>query len=189
MSFNLNEIIIIGTFIISIMALIFSAFAFFRGRNIDLQNQLYLKKLEAFESLIGEFVKLLTLYRNYSYQLSKMDLNYLSDSDKAKLEEMPDLVDNEIEGIQKQIGMKSIYFSDSLIEEILVYLDTLYGDLDWSKGYPDNIDVHQQLEAYTKSQTQKLEYLIDKMSQELGLKEFNRKLLKRVKRGDFRFDV
>lgn len=189
MDLTIEQVGILSTFIISIIALIFSALAFFRGRNIDLQNQLHLKKLEAFESIIGEFVKLPTLYRKYSNELAKMDFNQLSNSDKEVLHEMPDLIDREIDEIQKQIGMKSIYFSSSLIEEFLTYFDSLNGNIDWPEGYPDQVYFQEQFESYIISQTQKLESLIDKMSLELGLEEFNRKLLKRVKKGDFRLDV
>lgn len=175
----------IFTGIISIIALVFSALAYFRGRNIDLQNQVYLKKLDAYSDVIGEFFKLLKVLNAIRDEAERLISENKSFVNELKLNELGDKVDNEIEQIQKEIGLKSIFFKQELIDEIIQYLDSLYGKIDTKRSQ----DPIGDLNSYISLETVKLEELIGKMRFELGLDELNKKLLKRVERGDFKMGI
>ncbi|GAB2630409.1 hypothetical protein GCM10026987_29750 [Belliella aquatica] len=149
---------------------------------------MYLKKLDAYEYTISEFLKLLSLLRSNHEKLLSMDMNNLSESEKNELNALSYVVDNEIEEIQKTIGIKSIYFSKSMLDNILSYLISLYGDLECN-NIKDNNDIPKLMESYIQTQTEEMESLINQMGDELGLDNLNQKLFKRIKKGRFRFDV
>ncbi|MCH7405261.1 hypothetical protein [Belliella aquatica] len=115
-------------------------------------------------------------------------MNNLSESEKNELNALSYVVDNEIEEIQKTIGIKSIYFSKSMLDNILSYLISLYGDLECN-NIKDNNDIPKLMESYIQTQTEEMESLINQMGDELGLDNLNQKLFKRIKKGRFRFDV
>lgn len=188
MTLNLNEFIIIGTFIISIIALIFSAFAFFRGRNIDLQNQLYLKKLDAYEAIIGEFQKVISLLQKSIEKINSLEYTNKPVGNLIELNKLSYQIDSEIDNSRNEIAKKSACFSKEFIEKILLKVDTLYGEINVN-SLVNKQKVESELESHLKLQIDNFELLINQMREELGLDHFNRKLLKRVKKGDFRIDV
>ncbi|MCF1753177.1 hypothetical protein [Mariniradius sediminis] len=170
------------TILISVIALGFSVAAYFRGRNIDLQNQVYLKKLEAYSDVIGEFFKLLKILGDVRDEAEELITGDKAFMNIVKLNELGDKIDFEIDQIHKEIGLRSIYFSEELIAEIMNYLDTLYGEIDMKNSENPIEDINSIIDF----QTQELEKLITKMRNEIGLNEMNRKLLKRVEKGDFK---
>ena len=117
-----------------------------------------------------------------------MDIENLSESEKTELNDLSYQVDFEIDEIQKVIAIKSVYFSESIIENLLSYLHALYGDLDL-ESIKKNQDIPELMESYIQKQTEELESIINQMRQELGLDNLNQKLFKRIKKGNFRFDV
>ncbi|WP_339880610.1 hypothetical protein [uncultured Algoriphagus sp.] len=167
---------------ISIIALVFSALAYLRGRNIDLQNQVYLKKLDAYSDVIGEFFKLLKVLYDIREEAERLILENKSFINELKINELGNKVDDEIEQIHNEIGLKSIFFKEELIDEIIQYLNSLYGEID-TRNSQNPIE---DLDSYIAFQTVKLEELIIKMKAELGIDELNKKLLKRVERGNFK---
>lgn len=136
----------IFTGIISIVALVFSALAYFRGRNIDLPNQVYLKKLDAYSDVIGEFFKLLKVLNAIRDEAERLISEHKSFIDEIKINELGKKVDYEIEQIQKEIGLKSIFFKQELIDEIIRYLDSLYGESD-TKSSQDPPKTSLQLQS------------------------------------------
>jgi hypothetical protein len=188
MNFTVDQFGILSTLIISVIAIIISALAFFRGRNIDLQNQLYLKKLEAYEAIFEEFIKLISLLRKNFEKLHHMDIENLSESQKDEINDLSYQVDLEIDQIQQAVLVKSVYFSNSLVEKFVAYLNSLYGDVDRNGNY-SNEEMAKLINSYTETQTEELESLINEMRNELGLDDLNQKLFKRIQKGNFRFDV
>lgn len=101
---------------ISAFALGISIASYLRGRNIDLQNQVYLKKLEAFGGIIGEFFNLLKVMGDARDEAEKLIFGDKAFMNELKLNQLGDKVDAEIEVIQKAIALKSIHFSEELFE-------------------------------------------------------------------------
>jgi len=172
------------TIAFSTAAFAISLLGYFRGRNIDLQNQVYLKKLDAYSSVIGEFFNLLNLLGNVRDEAERLISENNTFTNKLELNKLGAKIDLEIGKIQQEIAIKSIFFSEELIDETITYLGKLYGQID-SKMSQDPIS---DLNSYIVLQTQKLEDLITKMRNELGLEEMNKKLLKRIAKGKFKID-
>lgn len=185
---TLEQVGIIGTIIISIAALVLSALAFFRGRNIDLQNQLYLRKLEAYEAIIGEFQKVISLLQKSIEKINSLEYTNKPIGNLIELDKLSYQIDTEIDNSRNEIAKKSACFSKEFIEEILLKVDTLYGEINVN-SLVNKQKVESELESHLKLQIDNFESLINKMREELGLDHFNKKLLKRVKKGDFRLQI
>lgn len=170
------------TLLISGIAVLISVMAFIRDRDVELQNQVYLKKLEAYSEVIAEFFRLLKTLGDVRDEAAKLILTNKSFINDIRFNELGEKVDLEIIKIQQDIGLKSIFFKQDLIDEIIYYLESLYGQIDPKKSN----DPISDLDTYIDLQTQELENLITKMRNELGLDEMNRKLLKRIKKGRIR---
>lgn len=182
---TLEEFGVIGTLLISIAALFLSILAYKRGRNIDLQNQLHLKRLEAYESIIGEFQKVLTLIQKSIEKINSLDISNLHNEKIIELDKLADQIDLEVDNSRNEIAKKSAYFSKEFIEEILKRIDTLYGELNVN-SLANKQKVNDELYAHLQLQANNFELLIIKMRDELGLDHLNQKLLKRIKKGYLR---
>jgi hypothetical protein len=117
-----------------------------------------------------------------------MDIENLSESQKDEINDLSYQVDLEIDQIQQAVLVKSVYFSNSLVEKFVAYLNSLYGDVDRNGNY-SNEEMAKLINSYTETQTEELESLINEMRNELGLDDLNQKLFKRIQKGNFRFDV
>lgn len=182
---QLGILITIGT---SVVALVFSGLAFSRGRNIDLQNHLFMKKLEAYESIIGEFQNILKLLHSVSAKINSFEFSNLPIDKIEELNSLADKIDLEVDKSRNEIAKSSACFSKEFIERILIKIDTLYGEID-KNLLEDKLKLEGAMETYIQSQANSFEILINEMRSELALDHFNQKLLNRAKKGSFRLDI
>jgi|GEM_PF-2978965 len=188
MNLTIEQIGMIGTLILSIIAIVISALAFFRGRNIDLQNQLYLKKLDAYEAIIGEFQKVINLLLKASEKMGSLEF---SNSFIKKIEDLNELEEElylKIDNSRNEIAKKSGCFSKNFVEDLLTKVDTLYGEMNVN-SLENKRKIEGELELHFKLQINNFELLIHQMRDELGLDNLNQKLFKRIKKGNFRIGI
>lgn len=179
-----NEIILLGTFIISIVALIISVKAYSRGTSIDLQNQLHLKKLESCEFIISEFLSLLTLFEKSLEKLNSLDMSKKPIGELLELNKLADQIDLEIIKGRKRIAIKSAYFPSKFSDKLLISLDGLFEQIDMKSTNSQSQSIIM-LTKHIEDQQRAFDSIIIQMRADLGLDQLNSKLMKRVKKGAF----
>lgn len=180
---TVTEWVQIGSLIIATIVACLSLFTYRRNKNIELQNHLFELKMVAFSKLISEFVKLLSIYeRNLSRFQKIMDQQLDWDVKVFQLNKISYKIDAQIIEVHKAIGKNSVYFSASITSQLTDFTNKFYGDIE-GVDYDDWEKVRRAFNFHVNNQAEKMDIIIEKMREELGLEKLNEELLKRVKRG------
>ncbi|UJP63510.1 hypothetical protein [Mongoliitalea daihaiensis] len=147
-----------------------------------------MKKLDAYEAIIGEFQKVISILQKSIEKINSLEFSNKPIGNLVELNELSLQIDSEIDNSRNEIAKKSACFSNKFIEEILSKVDTLYGEINVNT-LTNKQKIEGELESHLKLQIDNFESLINQMRDELGLDHFNQKLLKRVKKGNFRLDI
>ena len=91
----ISDLIQLGVLAVTILGFGIGINTYRRGKTFDLQNQVHLKKLEAFEVIVKNFIELLSIIQETSLKIHEFDFEELSISRKLEIEKLANTIDKQ----------------------------------------------------------------------------------------------
>lgn len=177
---SVTEIVQVISLVLLTITLFLTILTYRRNKKIELQNQLYKIKLEAFANIVFEIEQFSTKAIKALHYIIKLGKQNQLDSAKAKLFEMADEMDEELYKCNAIIIKNSVYFSASSTEILLKFANNIFGNEKDNKD--ENLKLFfDEFEKYYTSQINTANEAVEKVREELGLEKLNKSLYGRVR--------
>ena len=176
---SLTETLQIATFAIAAISSAIAIMAFRRNKKIELQNQLFKIKLDAFANLVFEIDKFSTVVSQALHLVIKLAQQKNIEQSKEKLFALADEIDEHLFACNSLIIKNSVYFSAESTTLLMEFSNNILGN---SK---ENNDANlllllDELDAYYAKQLDLANKAVDNIRAELGLEKLNSSLYKRI---------
>lgn len=176
---TLTETLQIATFAIAAISSAIAILAFRRNKNIELQNQLYKIKLEAFSNIVFEIDKYFTIITKSLHEVIKVGESINMEAAKEKLYSIADEVDNQLFACNSLIVKNSVYFSAGSTEVLEQFSNNLLGNGQTFSSLSFK-DFFTLFEEHYDKQLKSSNTAVEKIREELVLEKLNTALYKRM---------
>jgi hypothetical protein len=150
------------------VTLLISILTYRRNKKIELQNQLYKIKLEAFANIVFEIELFSTKATKALSLIVRLAEQNQIDISKQKLFEMADTMDEELYKCNSIIVKNSVYFSASSTELLSTFASNIFGNK--KDNTEENLKMFlDEFDEYYTNQLELANKAVEKVREELGL--------------------
>ena len=176
---TLTETLQIATFAIAAISSVLAILGFRRNKKIELQNQLFKIKLEAFANLVFEIDRFSTVVSQALHLAIKLAQQKSIELSKEKLFALADEIDEHLFACNSLIIKNSVYFSAESTTLLMEFSSNILGNLKENTD-PNLLLLLDELDTYYTKQLELANKAVAKIRDELGLEKLNSALYKRV---------
>lgn len=175
----LTETLQIATFAVAAISSTIAILSFRRNKKIELQNQLFKIKLEAFANIIFEIDRFSTVINQALHLVIKLAEQKNIEQSKERFFALADEIDEHLFACNSLIIKNSVYFSAESTTLLMEFSNNILGNSKLNTD-PNLLLLIDELDAYYSKQLDLANNAVDKIRVELGLEKLNSSLYKRV---------
>ena len=175
----LTETLQIATFAVAAISSTIAILSFRRNKKIELQNQLFKIKLEAFANIIFEIDRFSTVISQALHLVIKLAEQKNIEQSKERFFALADEIDEHLFACNSLIIKNSVYFSAESTTLLMEFSNNILGNSKLNTD-PNLLLLIDELDAYYSKQLDLANNAVDKIRVELGLEKLNSSLYKRV---------
>ena len=175
----LTETLQIATFAIAVISSTIAILSFRRNKKIELQNQLFKIKLEAFANIIFEIDRFSTVISQALHLVIKLAEQKNIEQSKEKFFALADQIDEHLFACNSLIIKNSVYFSAESTTLLMEFSNNILGNSK-PNTHANLLLLIDELNVYYSNQLDLANKAVDNIRVELGLEKLNSSLYKRV---------
>lgn len=172
-----TEIVQIGSIVLLTVTLWITILTYRRNKKMELQNQLYKIKLEAFANIVYEIEQFSNKADKMIRIIQEMADRNQRDLSRSKIFEMADDIDEELYRCNAIIIKNSVYFSPDSSELLTKFAGNIFGKTHFQTS--KNWELY--FDEYYTNQLDLANQAVEKIRKELELESLNKSLFGRVR--------